>query len=59
LNNQKGKEVKTMNYAKPEIVLGGPALAAIQSTPMKPLGTAFDSARNANVGTQSAYEADE
>jgi hypothetical protein len=48
-----------MNYAKPQIVLGGSALAAIQSVPKKPLGMAFDSARNANVGTQNAYEADE
>jgi hypothetical protein len=48
-----------MNYAKPEIVLGGSALVAIQSTPAKPLGTVYDSAHNAKIGTQNAYEADE
>jgi hypothetical protein len=48
-----------MNYAKPGIVLGGSALAAIQSTPEKPLGTVYDSALNAKIGTHNAYEADE
>jgi len=48
-----------MNYTKPEIAKCGLALAAIQSSPPKPIGTAYDSAQHANVGTTNAYEADE
>jgi hypothetical protein len=48
-----------MNYAKPEIVLEGSALAAIQCAHQKPDGTCFDSALNLRVGTANAYEADE
>ena len=48
-----------MNYAKPEIVQGGSALAAIQCGQLKPHGTCFDSMLNLHVGTASAYEADE
>ena len=48
-----------MNYTKPEIAKCGSALAAIQSTPPKPLGTVFDSKHSAYIGTMNAYEADE
>jgi hypothetical protein len=48
-----------MNYTKPEIAKCGKALAAIHSTPPKPLGRVFDSAYNAKIGTTNAYEADE
>jgi hypothetical protein len=45
-----------MKYAKPQIVLSGPAVVAIQSQ-KKPLGGAPD---NGNFnGTMGAYEADE
>jgi hypothetical protein len=57
--NQKGKEVITMNYAKPEIGQGESALAAIQSAPPKPLGSVYDSAVDLKIGTHNAYEADE
>jgi hypothetical protein len=55
----RGKEVKIMNYTKPEIAKCGIALVAIQSSPPKPIGTAYDSVLHARVGTMNAYEADE
>jgi hypothetical protein len=48
-----------MNYTKPEIAKCGIALVAIQSSPPKPIGTAYDSVLHARVGTMNAYEADE
>jgi len=48
-----------MNYAKPEIAKCGTALAAIQSTPRKPLGTVYDFVLSVYIGTANAYEADE
>ena len=46
----------TMKYAKPQIVLSGPAVVAIQSL-RKPLGGAPDNGKF--NGTMGAYEADE
>jgi len=48
-----------MNYAKPEVVLAGSTLAAIQSVPAKPRNTQFDQGASAYIGTVNAYEADE
>jgi hypothetical protein len=48
-----------MTYRKPEIVVAGSALAAIQSTPAKPLGSVFDPDSHTDIGTVNAYEADE
>jgi len=48
-----------MNYTKPEIGKCGSALAAIQSSPRKPLGTVYDFVLLVYIGTANAYEADE
>ena len=58
LEKSEKKETTVMNYAKPEIVLEGAALAAIQCV-HKPYGGCFDSALHLYVGTMNAYEADE
>ena len=52
------KEVKTMNYTKPEVVVGGSALSAIQGHP-KPTGSAYDAPIEVYNNTVPAYEADE
>lgn len=52
---QKGKEVRTMKYEKPELVAFGPACDAIQGSG-KGHGTTDTSERRPST---SAYEADE
>lgn len=57
-----GKEVTKMNYTKPEIVLGGSALASIQGSSLrKPFATVQDSSPmdHNKDATAAAYEADE
>ena len=48
-----------MNYSKPEIALGGSALASIESLSSKPFGNKFDAVFYLCIGTMNAYEADE
>jgi hypothetical protein len=57
LRNSKGKEVNTVNYAKPAITLIDAAKSAIQGIPKSALPG--DSTPGEKIGTVNAYEADE
>ena len=48
-----------MKYEKPTILVGAPALAAIQGSSDKGLPLAPDSTPPIDVATHTAYEADE
>jgi hypothetical protein len=53
---KKGGE-KTMNYEKPQVVVLGSAVEAIQNSQNKPAPNALDGSKE--YSTNAAYEADE
>jgi hypothetical protein len=59
MKTQKGKEVISMKYAKPEIAMLASASSAIQSQGMPKISGQFDSQDIKYVVTNPAYEADE